>query len=87
MNSIVDYFNSLLSYIFGNNLILYNPGRVLNWIHTSASDASSIEGFILGLLSEFDFAFSAIVWFWFAWLSIHLLLILPFKWLRSVFKH
>lgn len=86
MQNILDYFNTFLDIIFDGGLTLSSPSGMLLTIYNYASSSSSIEDFILKVLGNLSIIFNLIVWIWFAWLTIHLLIIWPFNWLRSVIK-
>lgn len=92
MYNILQYFNSLLSYIFGNAnssfMRLNTPGEVITFLR-GLSLSSGLDGFfdiINALVTEPPILFSLIVWCLFGWFVLHLLLIYPFKWFRSVIR-
>ncbi len=88
MFNIIQYFNSFTNLIFGvNNNFFYlmTPTNCFNYLSTFAS-SSSFEQFIVSLFGQPALIFSLIVWVWFVWLTIHLLLIWPFNWIRSIIR-
>lgn len=88
MQNILDYFNSVIYAIFGSNsfFALLSPNTVYRFLSNPDSPFLSLEDFILRVLSNPSFIFSFFVWTWFAVLVFKLLLVYPFKWIRSVIK-
>ena len=82
MQNIITYFNTFLNVIFGSRIFIVSPADLLDWfINNPPAD---LWGLIVSFLQRPPYLISLVVWSWFAWLSFHLLLIWPFKWIRSV---
>lgn len=86
MQNIIDYFNTFLHVIFGNSVSLYSPSVVIDWINEAGELASSLENFIIILSQNIQYLLSLFVWVWFAVLTVNLLLIFPYRWIRSVIR-
>ena len=94
MLNIIDYFNTFLEVIFGSfnsnlNVELLDPHITMNilgnWFRQSST--GDLWKFLTYMFNNTDWPsvlLSLFVWSWFAWLTVNLLLIWPFKWLRSV---
>lgn len=89
MSNIISYFNTFLNVLFGSSLTLYSPAVLISvWSSavTAGIDASSFEVFFLSVIQSPSFVFSCFVWVFFAILTVNLLLIFPYHWIRSVIR-
>lgn len=86
MQNIVDYFNTFLDIIFDGSFNLVSPDVLLSTLIRTSSWKTSIWDCIVFFISNPHLIFSFFVWSWFAVLTINLLLIFPYKWIRSVIR-
>lgn len=85
MSNILAYFNAFLDVIFDGALVLYSPATVISYL-ANINYTSGLEPFILNVLHHPEYFLSYVVWVWFACLSFKLLLILPYKFFKSLVK-
>ena len=93
MVNILAYLNTFFNYIFGIEELLLTPSVCISSLSSlwssilNNSDVTyKLFAYLGALVSQPALVLSVFVWVWFAILALHLLLIFPYRWLRSVIR-